>query len=592
MSDGWREGRGDAPLGEWDERSGPDEEGTAPESARSGGLRKLPWSKLSWLALAIACGVATSLVTSPQGLVAAFRSQPQKIVGVAEGDRQPEAGKVIKMEETAPNRLQFAQVRDVIAQQPENLGVETIDPVPRRQRRMWEQPPVGMVVTVPASQGRLLRFDEPIESVFIADPTIADVRVVSADVVYVYGRKIGLTNLMAVSAMPPGPSQNGQPAPADQKLTASVLLRIVTDPRPAQEGLQDINPMAADTVDIRLFGRRAVVTGRAANVDEAVASDSVAKTYSAPDQPPINTTTVDGATQINIRVRFAEVTRNDLQSLGIDWNLQVQNGSFQFGLVKQTGGRLTSSNPAAYTGTLNPNKAFGIGNGNFNLDVLIEALKRNGMLHILAEPNLTAVSGETASFLAGGEVPIPVPQGGNSDAVTIQYKPFGVSLLFTPTMIRPNRIGLKVKPEVSAIAANNNFAVAGFNIPSFTVRRAETVVEVASGQTFAMAGLFQRNLSRSIEKFPFLGDVPVLGQLFTSERYQRDETELVILITPYMVEPVRDQQLLTPLDREANAPWAAQTVDATAKGYSYDVPPEKDKGFTKTKNPGSGFNFK
>jgi pilus assembly protein CpaC len=226
--------------------------------------------------------------------------------------------------------------------------------------------------------------------------------------------------------------------------------------------------------------------------------------------------------------------------------------------------------------------------------VLIEALKRDGMLHVLAEPNLTAVTGETASFLAGGEIPVPVPQGGNSDAVTVQYKPFGVSLLFTPTMIRPNRIGLKVKPEVSSIASTSTFATAGFALPSFTVRRAETTVEVASGQTFAIAGLFQRQMSRNIEKIPLLGELPVLGQLFTSERYQRDETELVILITPYMVEPTRDQQLLTPLDREANAPWTAQTVDATAKGYAYDVPPEKEKGFTKTNNSGSGsgFNFK
>jgi pilus assembly protein CpaC len=589
MSDGWKEGR-DEPL-EWDERSAPDEGEAAPEPAAPGFLRKLPWSKVSWVALAIVCGVGTSIALSPQGLVAAFRAQPTKITGVVEMEQPSEPGKVIKMEEVAPNRLQFAQVRDVIAQQPERLGVETVDPVPRRQRPMWETPPVGMVVTVPSSQGRLLRFDEPIESVFIADPGIADVRVVSPDVVYVYGKKAGLTNLMAVSA---APAQDGQAQPSDQKLTASVLLRVVLDPRPAQEGLQDINPMAGETLDIRLFGRRAVVTGRAGNVDQAIAADVVGKTYSAPDQPPINTATVDGSTQINIRVRFAEVTRNDLQSLGIDWNFQVHNGSFQFGLQKQTGGGLSTNNGINTGTSLNPNLGFNVGNKNFDLDVLIEALKRNGMLHVLAEPNLTAVTGETASFLAGGEIPVPVPQGGNSDAVTVQYKPFGVSLLFTPTMIRPNRIGLKVKPEVSSIASTSTFATAGFALPSFTVRRAETTVEVASGQTFAIAGLFQRQMSRNIEKIPLLGELPVLGQLFTSERYQRDETELVILITPYMVEPTRDQQLLTPLDREANAPWTAQTVDATAKGYAYDVPPEKEKGFTKTNNSGSGsgFNFK
>jgi pilus assembly protein CpaC len=204
--------------------------------------------------------------------------------------------------------------------------------------------------------------------------------------------------------------------------------------------------------------------------------------------------------------------------------------------------------------------------GSFEIDVLIEALQNSGALSILAEPNLTAVTGETASFLAGGEVPIPVPTGNNSESITVQYKPFGVSLAFTPTMVKQNRIALKVKPEVSSIADNVNFGIQGFNLPSFTVRRAETTVEMASGQTFAMAGLFQRDITRNVDKMPLLGDVPVLGQLFRSERYQRNETELVILITPYLVEPVSDKSLATPLDRAGPSPWQAEVVDPTGKG--------------------------
>ncbi len=191
---------------------------------------------------------------------------------------------------------------------------------------------------------------------------------------------------------------------------------------------------------------------------------------------------------------------------------------------------------------------------------------------MLAEPNLTAVTGETASFLAGGEVPIPVPSGNGNNSITVQYKPFGVSLAFTPTLVRDNRIALRVKPEVSSIAAVTDFAVQGFNLPSFTVRRAETVVEVASGQTFALAGLFQREVSRSIDKLPILGDVPVLGPLFRSERYKRNETELVILITPYLVTPVSDRRVATPLDRmDQNPSWQADVVgpDPTNKGAAY-----------------------
>jgi pilus assembly protein CpaC len=436
--------------------------------------------------------------------------------------------------------------------------VETIDPAPQRtQRRVRDTAPVGSVVTVPMSQGRLLRFDEAVESVFIADPTVADVRVVSADVVYVYGKRVGLTNLMAVSS---AGTQNG-----DEKLTASVLLRVVTDPRPAQEGLENLSPMS-DNIDLRLFGRRAVVSGLADNVDQAIDAAAVAQTYSPSGQPPLNRTTVEGSTQINIRVRFAEVSRNDLQSFGIDWSIGGGGGSFNFGLEKVTTGGNPAGTTLASRSGLTPNFGAGIKNDNFNLEVLVEALKRNGMLHVLAEPNLTAVTGETASFLAGGEVPVPVAQGGDSNAVTVSYKPFGVSLLFTPTLIRANRIGLKVKPEVSSIASTTTFAAAGFALPSFTVRRAETTVEVASGQTFAIGGLFQRTMSRDIEKFPILGDVPVLGPLFTSERYQRNETELVILITPYMVEPARDDKLATPLDRQGPSPWEASVIDPTAKG--------------------------
>jgi pilus assembly protein CpaC len=410
-----------------------------------------------------------------------------------------------------------------------------------------DTPTASTVITVPASQGRLLRFDEAVESVFIADPTIADVRVVSSDLVYVYGKSLGLTNLMAVSARTNNPDGTQQ----QQQVTASALLRVVVDPRPSKEAQQQWAPSAP--VDINVFGRRMAVRGHMQGIDQALAAANIAETYSPRDQPPINATTLAGPNQINIRVRFAEASRNDLRSFGIDWS--VSNGNFSVGVA---------NGAAARGGTPNLSAKGKI--GSFEIDVLIEALQNSGALSILAEPNLTAVTGETASFLAGGEVPIPVPTGNNSESITVQYKPFGVSLAFTPTMVKQNRIALKVKPEVSSIADNVNFGIQGFNLPSFTVRRAETTVEMASGQTFAMAGLFQRDITRNVDKMPLLGDVPVLGQLFRSERYQRNETELVILITPYLVEPVSDKSLATPLDRAGPSPWQAEVVDPTGKG--------------------------
>jgi pilus assembly protein CpaC len=366
-------------------------------------------------------------------------------------------------------------------------------------------------VDLNVSEGRILHFDGPIDSVFIADPAIADVRVVAADVVYVYGKKSGITNLIAMSM--------------EGKLRAQVQFRVSNNPTAANDAAHKLQPTS--TVEISILGERAAVKGKARKIEDAIDAQNVGEIYSPPGQPPINNTTIEGSQQVNIRVRFAEVSRNELQALGFDW--QVFAGA------------------SAGTGT------FGVGGvgGKVNIDVILEALKRNGILNILAEPNLTAVSGQTANFLAGGEVPVLVPQPGGTTVV--QYKSYGVSLDFTPTIIATNRIALHVRPQVSALAHTGEVKLNGIDVPAFTVRRADTTVEVASGQTFAIAGLFQRQMTQDLDKLPVLGDVPVLGAIFTSERFRRNETELVILITPYLVKPTSSRNVATPLDRPAGA---------------------------------------
>ena len=177
---------------------------------------------------------------------------------------------------------------------------------------------------------------------------------------------------------------------------------------------------------------------------------------------------------------------------------------------------------------------------------LLDALDKEGLITVLAEPNLTAVSGETAEFLAGGEFPVLVP--GNNGRVTISFKKFGVSLAFTPTLIGGSTISLKVKPEVSQLSSTGAVEVSGFVIPALTTRRAETTVELGSGQSFAIAGLLQNNITRDIERFPGLSDIPVLGSLFRSDQFKRDESELVIIVTPYIVRPVSSQLLALPTD--------------------------------------------
>lgn len=398
--------------------------------------------------------------------------------------------------------------------------------------------PSKPTLDLPVGQGRLLRFNEPVESVLIADTTIADLQIVSPSLVYVFGLKPGLTNLIAVKA--------------DEQIEATAQFRVTPDVTPANEAKHAMQPNSA--TNLHIFGTRIVTTGEARGIDEARDLDNVARTFSPPEQPPLNNMTVQGSQQVNIRVRFAEVSRTELQSYGVDWSVGYKSGGFEFNMFQDNGVPSGDGNFG-----LHMDQAHGI-----NFDVLIEALQRNGVVKILAEPNLTAVTGQTANFLAGGEIPVPIAQG--TDVTTIQYKPFGVSLGFTPTLIGRNRIALHVQPEVSSLSDAGAVSANGFAMPSFVVRRADTTVEVASGQTFAIAGLFQQRTSRNLEKFPVLGDVPVLGPLFQSQRFQREETELVILITPYLVAPVRDS-LATPLDRPAAKRHSRKRVnDASAMG--------------------------
>jgi pilus assembly protein CpaC len=378
----------------------------------------------------------------------------------------------------------------------------------------------GQVIELTVGQGRVLHLDEPAESVYMGDTTVADLRIVAPDVVYVYGRKIGTTNLIAISA--------------DQKVRATVAFRVVADRSSANISNRELQPTTHTT--LKLFGNRVAAVGRTRSVEEAIDVQNTADTYSPEGQPPINDTTIAGSQQINIRVRFAEVSRDQIDQLGI--NLSGAGGGI------------------------------GLGGGGA-ADAVVGALQRNGMMTILAEPNLTAATGRPASFLAGGEIPIPVPTGNQGGQITIQYKPFGVQLEFTPILIRTNRIALRVKPEVSSLSRIGATKSNGIDVPGFVVRRADTTVEVASGQTFAIAGLFQRQMQLDYDSTPALADLPILGHLFRSARYRRDETELVILITPYLVKPVRDRGLAIPLDRPAPPPPAL--VKAT--------PPEPNTGF-------------
>lgn len=364
-------------------------------------------------------------------------------------------------------------------------------------------------------QGRILRFGEDMASVFVANPEIADVQVVSPGVLYLYGKRHGDTNLIALDH--------------NEQTQAALRLQVSGSDQGANRALHG----AGENGQIRLHmaGNQLVAEGRSESVQGAMAVQSTLEHHAPEAGGVLNNTTYPDATQINLRVRFAEVAREELLQYGVSWSGLINNGSFSLGIL-----------PGAMADT-----ALGtLAGGGDSVDGLLQALQENGLLQILAEPNITAKTGETASFLAGGEIPVPVPAG--QDLVGIEYKSFGVSLLFTPVLLPNGRISLDVRPEVSSLT-DNGVEIGGVSVPGLQVRRADTVVEVGSGQTFAIAGLFQRQAANNIERIPVLGDLPILGNLFRSRRFQRNETELVILITPYVVSPVEERRLRGPLDQ-------------------------------------------
>jgi len=246
-------------------------------------------------------------------------------------------------------------------------------------------------------------------------------------------------------------------------------------------------------------------------------------------------------------VKFAEVSRSATDALGVNLGIAdgvMFNGSnigqvSPFGITTGPGGNPMLAVPTPSAAVTQFGRAV-IGNTAF--DYFVTALRQNNLLRILAEPNLVATSGQEASFLAGGEFPIPVSQAsGNGNAITIDYKQYGVGLAFTPVVLSDGRISMRVRPEVSQLSSSGAVSFGGYSVPALTTRRAETTVELGSGQSFMIAGLIQNSATNNINKAPFLGDLPILGALFRSTNFRRDETELVVVVTPYLTRPVSGQ---------------------------------------------------
>jgi pilus assembly protein CpaC len=387
-------------------------------------------------------------------------------------------------------------------------------------------PTAAEAVQIEVNEGHLVRIERPAAAVFVANPEIAEVAVKSPRLIYVFAKKPGETTLYAVDQR--------------EAVVANLRLVVTHDLSTLSDGLQKMAPEGQVTAES--VNGAIVLTGAVGTAAEAEDARRLAARFLGEGEEVISRLHVTAPNQVNLRVRIAEVSRAALRQFGINWDALADVGDFTFGLA--TGNPLFGEPEEIAGQVVQPllvrqngvnNVIGGFHNGDVSIDTLIDLLAEDNLIAILAEPNLTALSGETASFLAGGEFPVPVP---DDDGIAIEYKKFGVGLAFTPTVLSPNRISMRVNPEVSQLSNEGAVRIEEIQVPSLTTRRAETTVELASGQSFAIAGLLQNNSSFDHSRVPGLGDMPILGDLFKSDRFSRQETELVIIVTPYIVKPI------------------------------------------------------
>ena len=389
---------------------------------------------------------------------------------------------------------------------------------------------------VPMNRAVVVESDVPFTELSIANPGIADISSLSDRTIYVLGKEPGRTTLTLLGA--------------DGRLITNVEVHVTPDIAEFKERLGQILP--GENIEVRTANDGIVLSGTVSSIARLDRALELANRY-APDRVS-NLMSVGGTQQVMLRVRFAEMQRSVSKSLSSSLALGGTALGGDLGISGGTGGAVTAGGAAStLTGTLpgaNENNGamlFGFNAGGLEVGILLEALEARGVVRTLAEPNLTALSGQEASFLAGGEYPIPVAQ--DNGAITIEYKPFGIELNFTPRVVDGDIINLELLAAVSSIDPTNGFTQGGFTVDAFKRRETSTTVEMRDGESFAIAGLLSDDFVDLNGQVPWLGDIPVLGALFRSAEYSRQQTELVIIVTPHLVTPTRGEALALPTDR-------------------------------------------
>ncbi|MCR9213933.1 MAG: type II and III secretion system protein family protein [Proteobacteria bacterium] len=381
-------------------------------------------------------------------------------------------------------------------------------------------------------QGKYFPMSQQVVDILVANPDIADIHVTSSNDLFVFAKKPGQTHVMAIAA--------GRQVVFDRRVTVSRNVRPLAMALATQ--FSDSN------LEIVPTPGRILLSGTVPSIADANHILSVAKGVLGEGEEIVNRLEIASPSQVNIRVRMVEVNREATKNLGINWDVLLNPGSLAIGIVT---GRLQGF----ADGILSTDRSFsgrgsaamlGYQGDNGSATAIIDALAEEDLLTILAEPNLTSRSGETARFFAGGEFPIPISSG--DEQVTVSFKKFGVILEITPTVLANGKIDMHIRPEVSEISEAGAVVINNFSIPGISVRRTEATIELNDGQSFAVAGLLQNQTRNLINEVPWLSELAVLGPLFRSTRYRNSETELVIIATAHIVEPVQADTYSSPAD--------------------------------------------
>jgi pilus assembly protein CpaC len=427
-------------------------------------------------------------------------------------------------------------------------------------------------VLLSVGEGHLISLPRSVVDVWTSNPGVADVNVQSPRQIGLFGKGDGETTVIATAA--------------DGSVVYGANVRVSQNISSVNEVLKAAMPDADITVTH--VGQIAVMNGTVQSPSDSAQAEMLVRSLlnpgvdvSAPGAAlkivPVNRLKTATPLQVMLQVKIAEVSRSLVRDIGVNLeNIDPTGGST--GLVFNRGrdvGQFVGSNAFSF----NPSSAgssLGVRLNNlFGLNVAgaLDLNENNGLVTMLAEPTLTALSGETASFLAGGEFPIPMSAG--LGGTTIEFKEYGVSLAFTPTVLEGGRISMRVRPEVSELSSEGAVQVNGFRIPSLTTRRTETTVELGSGQSLMIGGLMRNGGNNSIERTPGLGNIPILGSLFRSNSFRRNETELVIVVTPYLVKPVSAGQIALPTDGLSTATTSERVLlgrDVNGRSEQRPVP--------------------